>query len=238
MSAHPPAMPHGELQELFPNLFFVTGTMRGEFFGSLWQFSRNMTVVREGDKLTLINAVRLDPPGLASLERLGKVVNVVQLGAMHGYDDAFYVERYHARFWALPGMPPREGLAVHAELTTDGPMPVSGCTLFAFQTTQLPEGILRLDREGGILVACDSLQNWVGPDRFFLDDTVVSMRGMGFFAPANLGPAWMHLSQPQAEDFRRLKELAFKHALCGHGVPLRDTAMQDYAATFKRVFDV
>ena len=42
-------MPHGPIQELFPDVFFVTGTMKAEFFGSDWQFSRNMTVVREGE---------------------------------------------------------------------------------------------------------------------------------------------------------------------------------------------
>ena len=33
MSNFPEAMPHGEFEELFPDLFFIGGTMRGEFFG-------------------------------------------------------------------------------------------------------------------------------------------------------------------------------------------------------------
>ena len=67
MSDYPDAMPHGPLEEVFPDVFFVTGTMRGEFFGSTWQFSRNMTVVREGDDLTIVNSVRLGDDGLRAL---------------------------------------------------------------------------------------------------------------------------------------------------------------------------
>jgi len=42
----PPAMPHGELREVFPSRYFVTGTTRLPM-GVPIRFSRNMTVVRE-----------------------------------------------------------------------------------------------------------------------------------------------------------------------------------------------
>lgn len=233
-----PAMPHGAIQEVFPNVFFVTGTMRGEFFGAPWQFSRNMTIVREGRELTLINTVRLDDAGLATLEALGKVKNVVRIGDMHGVDDAFYVDRYKAAFWAMPKMGVSDGLKVDQALVVGGKMPFKDCALFEFRTTTRPEGILRLDREGGIMIACDSLQNWVAPDEFFDASTIETMKGMGFFTPANLGLAWLHGSEPKPDDFVRLKEVGFRHALCGHGVPLRDTAHQDYHAAFHRFFKV
>lgn len=232
------ALSHGSIEELFPDVFFVTGTMRNEFFGSVWQFSRNMTVVRENGQLTIVNSVRLDGQGLATLDALGKVVHVVRIGDMHGIDDLFYVQRCGATFWALPGMGTQHDLRVDKELTTDGEMPFSHCSLFEFKTTNRPEAILRLDRAGGVMIACDSLQNWVEPDEFFLNETVETMRKMGFFARANLGLAWLHESGPKAEDFIRLKEVPFKHALCGHGSPLRDTAQESYHATFARMFKV
>lgn len=238
MSEFLDAMPHGQIEEVFPDVFFVTGTMCNEFFGSQWQFSRNMTVIREGDQLTIVNSVRLDDEGLAALDALGKVVNVVRIGDMHGVDDPFYVERYGATFWALPGMGIQDGLNVDKELTVDGEIPFSDCSLFVFETTRRPEGILHLDREGGIMIACDSLQNWVESNEFFADETVETMGEMGFFVPANLGLAWLHESEPQADDFVRLKKVPFRHALCGHGGPLRDTAMEDYHATFARMFEV
>jgi hypothetical protein len=238
MTEFPPALPHGPLEEVFPDVFFVTGTMRAEFFGSMWQFSRNMTVVRDDGRLTIVNSVRLGPEGLQELDALGRVVNVVRIGDMHGVDDPFYMDRYDAAFWAMPGMDVQEGLSIDKPLRADGDMPFRDCTLFEFTTTKLPEGILRLDREGGIMIACDSLQNWVAPDQFFDDQTVENMRPLGFFTRANLGLAWLQESQPQAEDFVRLKEVPFRHALCGHGVPLRDTARQEYHAAFHRFFQV
>lgn len=87
------------------------------------------------------------------------------------------------------------------------------------------------------MIACDSLQNWVAPDEFFDEPTVTTMQEMGFFTPNNLGLAWLQESQPQAPDFVRLKEVPFRHALCGHGVPARD-ARDAYHATFNRFFQV
>jgi len=238
MSQHPPVTPHGNIREVFPGVFFVQGSFTGEFFGSSWTFSRNMTIVREGEDLSLINAVRLDEAGLAALDALGTVKNVVKIGSMHGHDDAFYVDRYKAAYWAMPGMPHAEGLVPTRELSPDGPLPFSGCTLFAFETTNLPECILVLDREGGIAIACDALQNWVAQDDFTDDETAAKMSGMGFFTPANCGPAWLHVNEPGPEDFQRLKAHSFRHALCGHGRPLTDSAGEDFAATFQRIFGV
>jgi hypothetical protein len=46
----PPAGPHGELAEALPDVFFVTGSIRLPAPVPVI-FSRNMTVVREGDRL-------------------------------------------------------------------------------------------------------------------------------------------------------------------------------------------
>lgn len=232
------AMPHGSIEEVFPDVFCVTGTMRNEFFGSMWQFSRNMTIVRESRRLTIVNSIRLDDEGLAVLDALGKVVNVVRIGDMHGIDDPFYVDRYQATFWALPGMRIQDGLNVDKVLAAGGEMPFADASLFEFKTTKRPEAILHLHREGGILIACDSLQNWTEPDEFFLDETAERMQEMGFFTPATLGLAWLQESEPGADDFVRLKEMRFRHVLCGHGSPVRDTAQERFHTTFRRFFEV
>lgn len=229
---------HGEIQKIFDDVFFVTGTMKNEFFGSMWQFSRNMTIVREDGKLTIFNSVRLDDEGLKELDKLGKVVNVVRIGDMHGIDDPFYVDRYKAKFWAHPEMTIESPLKIDHPLVLEGELPIKDASLFVFNTVQRPECIIRLDREGGIMIACDSLQNWVAPDEFFDESTIKTMTEMNFFQPANLGPAWMHVSQPQAEDFIRLKELPFKHALCGHGEPLLLNAQEAFHDRFKQTFSV
>ena len=237
MKSFPHALTHGSLDEVFPDVFFVQGTMRAEFFGSPWQFSRNMVVVREGRDLSLVNTVRLDDAGLAALEALGTVKNVVRIGSLHGVDDPFYIDRYGATYWAVSGMPHAAGLPEPRLLAEAGPTPFA-CDVFTFRETKLPEAILVIRREGGIAIACDSLQNWVSPDAYMDADTVGKMSGMGFFQPANLGVAWKHVNDPKPGDFTRLKELAFEHALCGHGVPYRGGARDAYHATFHRVMGV
>ncbi len=234
MEAEPEALPHGALEEVFPGVFFVTGTMKTVLMGAHWHFSRNMTVVRDGDALTLVNTVRLDDAGLAALESLGRVKHVVRIGALHGRDDAFYRRRYGATYWALPGMPGE--LQPDRLLQAGDGGPFAGCSVFVFEQTKLPEAILRIDREGGILVAADALQNWVAPDAFFSDESRRTMTEMGFFQPANLGPVWMQVNQPQAGDFQRLEQIPFRHALCGHGSPLRDGAREAYLERFAKVF--
>ena len=70
---HPPALPHGAIREVLPGIHFVTGTVR--MTTPPIGFSRNMTIVREGERLVLVNCVRLDEAGLAALDALGKVTD-------------------------------------------------------------------------------------------------------------------------------------------------------------------
>lgn len=238
MSEIGPVMPHGALSEVFPGVFLVTGTSRPTFAGSAWQFSRNMTVVRDGHELTVINSVRLDEAGLAELDALGRVKNVAKLGAFHGMDDRFYVERYGATQWGLAGMTHEGEREADRVLSIDGELPLAGASLFVFETSQQPEGLLLLEREGGILISCDSLQNWAEVDRFFSDESAAKMVELGFIQPANVGPGWRMACKPEAKDFARLKALAFRHLLPAHGTPIRGDAHTQFAATFAREFGV
>jgi len=236
MTDFTPLMPHGSLEEVFNDIFFVTGTTRPKFMDMNWQFSRNMTILRDSTKLTLVNTLRLDDDGLAKLDALGQVVNVVNLGAFHGIDDAFYMDRYDAKLWALEGKEHEAGLPTDVTLETGGQMPVPAADLFRFASVSKPEGILHLDRDGGILITCDSIQNWIEPDRFFDDASIERMKPAGFFAPANIGPGWMQACQPKPSDFEALQKLEYKHLLSAHGTPLKDTAHEKIGATIARVF--
>ncbi|MBK9036067.1 MAG: hypothetical protein IPL61_33290 [Myxococcales bacterium] len=231
-------MPHGSLAEVFTDVFLVTGTSRPTFQGQTWQFSRNMTVVRDGDELTLINTVRLDDAGLAALDQLGRVKHVVKIGAFHGIDDAFYVDRYQARLWALPGAVHESGKATDVELVVGGATPFAGASLFVYETAKQPEGVLRIDRDGGILISCDSLQNWAEADEWFDETSAATMGQIGFIKPCNVGPGWRQASQAQASDFARLQALTYKHLISAHGAPVKDDAHARYGATFKELYGV
>ena len=215
MAKHTPLMPHGDIEEVFPDVFFVTGTTRPNFGGVNFQYSRNMTIVRDKGALTLINTVRLDGDGLAHLDDLGNIENVVKLGAFHGIDDAFYLARYGAKQWALPGAEHFGGQTTDAELKPDGPMPAAGASVFVFETSNQPE-----------------------PDEYFDEDTAIKMCELGFIRPANIGPGWLRGSEPEAIDFARLKQLTFRHLLPAHGRPIRDQAHEQLSATFARDFNV
>lgn len=232
MASFPPALPHGAFIEVFPDVFVVSGETRPEMMGASFQFSRNMIVVREPGGLTLVNTLRLDDAGLEALGALGTPQHIVRLGAFHGRDDAFYRDRYRATLWSLPGVADEHGASVDRELVEGGPLPIGDASLFVFASAKLPEAVLRLERHGGILVTCDSLQNWVEPDAFFDAASTERMTAAGFFREANVGPGWAGAAEPQAEDFARLRELPFAHLLPGHGRPLLDQAHAKLTARF------
>ncbi len=234
-SPFPSALAHGAIEEIFTDVFFVSGAMETVLMDLDWNFSRNMTIVRDGERLILINTIRLGDDGLAQLDRLGRVTDVVRLGALHGRDDAFYLDRYQAQYWVMPGIETGDDSAAQP-LDQTSSLPIEDASLFQFETTNIPEGVLNLRRDGGILIACDALQNWISPDEHFCDVTRQRMEEMGFFTPANVGPVWLQAAEPAAEDFRRLKALSFRHVLCGHGEPLRDNAHEAFSATFDRMF--
>ncbi len=234
---HPSVMPHGDLEEVLPDVFMVTGTSRPTFLGLSWQYSRNMVVVRTGQALTLLDTVRLDDAGLVRLDTLGRVTQVVRLGAFHGMDDAFYLSRYpEARYFGLPGPPPEDARApdVVLEDGTEGPLP--GSRVFGFATSAVPETVLFMPAHSGVLVSCDALQNWAEVDRFFDAESAERMRAFGFIQPANICPGWRQAANPRVEDFERLLTLPFRHLLPAHGTPILEDAHARISATVRRVF--
>jgi hypothetical protein len=59
MHTFPEQLPHGDIQEIFPDVFFVKGQIKFDNQGNTAQFSRSMTIVRDNGSLTIINSVRL-----------------------------------------------------------------------------------------------------------------------------------------------------------------------------------
>jgi hypothetical protein len=232
----PAALAHGPLEEPFDGIFTVRGTSR---FAPLVAITRNMIIVRHGGELTLIGTVRLSPSGERELERLGTVRHLVKLGHFHGMDDPYYVKRYSPVVWATKDALHKPGVATTEVLAPGTPGPL-GSEVFVFERADKPEACLVLPRDGGILVTCDSIQNWGD----FAGCTALAKligRAFGFAGAPQIGPGWRRFTEPKDEDgfrpdFERLLALPFRHLLPAHGVPLRDGAKEALAARVAKTY--
>jgi hypothetical protein len=216
-----PALSHGPIVEVFADIFQVTGSFR---MGPGVVITRNMTILRQAGELTLVNSVRLTPAGLAELDKLGKVTNLMKIGAFHGMDDPFYVDRYQPKFWAPPGVRHSAGLQHTADLT-DGLEPLPNTSVFAFAHGKHPEVALIIARHGGLLLTCDSLQNWTSfAGASLLAKVVLSVLGFG---PKHIGGPWTKAMGPGVQqDLVRLLDMPFATLLPAHGTVLRDHAKE------------
>lgn len=225
--------------EAFPNVFLFDGQSRpmpGVAFGKV------MTVVREGNELTILNSAKLDDHGERQLRSLGAVKHLVRLGSAHGLDDGWFVEKFPGiTTWAPPRVKTRAHGPADKTIDEDGALPIAGKT-FLFNGAAHAEAALLLPvagaGHGALLVTCDALQAHVDTKGASLL-AAFAMRRMGFLAhPVIVGPLW--LKQLGAEnlraDFERVCRLEFKHMIAGHGVPVRDVAHEEVMRAVQRTF--
>ena len=242
--AFPAAYPHGELDEVFDDVFFVPGTVR--MGGPVpMSFSRNMVVLKDGGSLTIVNSMRLNDAGLAKLEALGKVENIIRLAGFHGMDDPFYRDRYDAKVCVCKGNVYAKGFdntKLKAEdgylqpdivMSDSSDLPISGAKLVTLDCIA-GEGLLLLERDGGILITGDSLQNWGAADEYFSLPAKLVMKLMGFMKPHNVGPAWVKTAKPKPAQLRGILDLDFEHVLPGHGAKQIGGAKEKFRPAIER----
>jgi len=218
-----PAWSHGEITQIFDNVFVVTGTNIITHDGARLQSSRNMVIVRQDGELTLINSVRLSENGLKSLEHLGQIKNIIRIGAFHGRDDAFYQERYQAKLWAFSSMEFSHGERLDFDLKK-GMLPLADSELFIFTSTAFPEALILLNIHGGILISCDSIKNWTKRDQYFDKETFELMKRSGSIGEAKIDSTWVQAMKPSREEIKKISQLQFMHLLSAHGEPLKNRA--------------
>lgn len=224
MTIYPPAFAHGSIQEVLPNIFFVTGASIFEYEGNVIQKSNSMVIVRDGSLLTLINTLRLNEDGLKALDALGKVGNVVRLGAFHDRNDIFYLDRYKAKLWAMKGMIHKDNRQADFLIGETDITPFPDASFFRFETTSQPEAILHIARQGGILITCDSIKNWTHMDEYFSEKTGKEFLEQGLIKSVSIDKIWLGAMKPKSADFERLQKLHFRHLFSAHGQPIIDTA--------------
>ncbi len=233
---HPAATPHDPIEEIFPDVFMVRGSVP---LNPLMRITRNMAIVRHDGELTLVDPIRLNEAEERRLEGLGTIRHILRLGPMHGLDDPYYVERFGAQLWA-PGAsesyPEPKPDVVFSEET---PLPFPDAQLFCFEGTVQKEGALLLRREGGLLVTCDAVQHY-GDYRHNTLLARLMMPFIGFPKTTILGPVWLKVMTPEGgnlePEFRRLLGLEFRHLLSAHGSLLRDRAHAALEAAVEKAF--
>jgi len=236
MSIHPEPLQPKSIKKIFDDIYYVIGTNITHHDGAVIQHSSNMTIIRNGDELTLVNTINLNDKEIEELDALGKVKNIVRLGAFHGKNDEFYRKRYEAKLWALKGMEDGCGsknyTKIDVEMTTGGKMPFPDCSLFVFESSLFPEGILHLRRKESILITCDSVKNWLEIDRFFNKETAKmheKSKSIGF-ATIDF---WANTCHVKPSDFLNLMQLSFFHLLSAHGKPLLNNAHEKLSLSIK-----
>jgi membrane peptidoglycan carboxypeptidase len=111
------------------------------------------------------------------------------------------------------------------DLVPNGKMPFPGSSLFVFEATTQPEGIIHIDREGGILITCDSIKNWTQIDNYFSEQTGKAFMQQGLIKSANVDTVWVNAMRPKIQNFKRLlTSFKFQHLLSAHGQPLLNSA--------------
>ena len=231
--------PFSPPEQIAADVYVVYGSIR---FNPVIRFTRNMAVIRSGQDLTLINPVRMDDTGLAELERLGEVKHVLRLGPLHGLDDVFYVERYGAKFWSLPGGTTYTQPPMDHQLGEQEPLPFPGARMFVFRHMVEPEGALLLERGPGLLLTVDAIQSYATPPyrphTNFMAKLLLPL--LGFPKKTIIGPIWMKKlvtdREGIREEFMRLMALEFDQLLSAHGVFLPQGAKADVERAYDDMF--
>lgn len=215
---YPKPFPHDDVVEIMPDLYMVRGTLP---FKPLVYISRNMAIIKHGNELTLVNPIRLTEKGEEQLHKLGEVKRIFRLGIAHGRDDAYYKDKFNAELWA-PGM---SELYKEPEIDfivkEDDELPFPDAQLMVFQNMKFGnDGMLLIKRDGGCLLACDSLQ-YYGDQKHHSFVARLMLPFMGFSGMC-IGPPWLKAVTPEGSslkpDFDRvLKDWEFDKFFSAHG---------------------
>jgi hypothetical protein len=254
---NPEAFPHGEIKQLFPNIYFVKGgiALVPPTTPLTMKFSRNMTIIVDANAenddrstLILVNTVRLDENGLKELDKLGTVKHTMRIGGFHGVDDAFYKERYAgATTWSVEKnyvsafdfnkdeAPPPPYMMADKILTKDSELPIKDASIHIIESATPKEGLLLLHKRGDegdktIAISADSLQNWARSDEHFNLFARFMMWMSGFLKAHNIGVGWYNGAKPKKEDVKSVLDLNFDHVIPGHGEPCIGEATKKYEA--------
>ena len=234
---YPSASPHDPIEEIQPDVFMVRGSVR---LNAIMRITRNMVILRHEGDLTLVDPIRLSDAGEEQLSKLGSVKRILRLGPMHGMDDPYLIERFRAELWAVGESQTHPEPKPDVLIDTESPLPFPDARLFSFAGLKQPESVLLIRRAGGLLITCDSIQNY-GDYRFNNLPARLVMPWIGFPKTTLVGPMWLKMMTPEGgsleSEFRRLLEFEFDSLISAHGSLLRSGAHAAVEAAVDRAFN-
>ncbi len=233
----PEASTHGKIVKIFENIYFVSGSISIKGPVNI-QCSRNMTIIKQGEALILINSIRLSKDGLKELDALGEVKHVMRIAGFHGMDDPFYKNRYQAKIWSVDApyamgfnkKPPAEKIYFNPDeiLTHQTKLPVKNAELILIDSARPSEALVLLEDNGGTLISGDSLQNWEKVDEYFNSFSSFIMKLMGFIKSCNIGPGWLKKARPHTKDIQFINAYNYENLLPAHGSPIQGEAREKF----------
>lgn len=236
MTEYAAATAQDSIVEIFPDVYLLRGSIR---IASMMQMNRNMLIVKQGQDLILINAVRLNDQGLKQLEQLGSVKHVIRLGDFHGLDDQFYLDQYQPEFWSQAGHATYPNLIPQHVIDKNTVSPIKDSQFFIYASAKYPEAALLL-QDHQLLITTDSVQYWDDWKYMsFLSKIILYV--MGFRLGLFIGGPWIKKVSTQKNslkvDFEQLLKLDFIHLIAAHGNVLKNTAKTELnkvvSSTFK-----
>lgn len=237
MSKYAPVFPHGNVEEITDDVFMLRGSIR---MNALVRITRNMAIIRSGDELSLINPVRVSPEAEAQLQGIGKVTNIIRLGAFHGMDDPYYVDKFGARLWSQLGGTTYTKPAIDQELNANTELPFSNGQIYEFEGIPQPECVLLLNIGKGLLLTCDAIQHY-GNYSYNNLPAKILMPLIGFPRTTIVGPMWLKAMTPEGgsleSEFRKLLDLKFDSLFAAHGTLLKSGAHEAVERAIDKAFN-
>ena len=164
---------------------------------------------------------------LSRLDELGTVRHLVRMGAFHGQDDPFYMDRYQPRFWSQAGGTTYTEPAIDEKIDDQTTLPFPDAKVRCFRGTKQPEAVILLARGKGLLLTTDGIQHY-GDYSYNNLPARLLMPYIGFPRTTIIGPFWMKLMTPEGEsikaEFDEILELEFDSLLSAHGTFLETDA--------------
>lgn len=223
-------LPHGELTEVLPNIYTITGTMR--LFG-LFQYSRVMTIFKDGNDLALLNTVRVSDAELKSIMSLGAVKHIFKIGALHNVDIPFYMDHFNPKLWTIKSDSSNHGYSPDFYFDDYKELPMLNAKVQVLQNSKVPEAFIITPGNGGCLHSCDAFVNMgYDPGANWLTTNLAKLLPK----PTYIGPNWIKSAKPPPDSMLQVLEYDFQHFVPAHGQPIKLHAKEKLGIYLKKYY--